>query len=272
MVPGPIDYEILARSENLESGPAVIKSVSLGDTSGRFRVARIGARIFPGARAFVERVRRESISDPKDYVFAPWPSDRIVRLSEFAVSYMTPPGANGLGTAFGLGPRREPVFGLVFLTNVDGGDGPVLEGISVRLDQDNRHLYSAIAVAKIVSMETLPATQAALSGQPGTGALGVVTAFYEALGRGDGVAASERVIPEKRTTGPFSPNAISQFYSHLAEPLHLVSVTRLDDGKVLAQYLYRTSAGKQCDGKAVIGLRLSEGLFLIDSIRALNNC
>jgi hypothetical protein len=271
VVPNRLGGDILDRSEKVKNGPAVTKRISIGGTSGRFNVAKIGGRIFPSARAFALRVRKEGLDDPKEYVFTRWPADRIVRLSEFAASYMTPPRANGLGTAFGLEPEREPVFGLVFLTDIEErNDGPLLEGISVRLDQDNRQLYPAIAIARLTSPETPPATNP--PNQPNVGALGVVSDFYVALGRADGFTASEHVVPEKRERGPLSPDAITQFYSHLSEPLHLVSVTQLDDGSVLAQYRYRTSAGRNCNGKALVSLRLSAGKYLIDVIRALSKC
>jgi hypothetical protein len=170
VVPHRLGGEILDRSEKVKNGPAVIKRVSIGGTSGRFNVAKIGGRIFPSARAFALRVRNEGLEDPKEYVFTPWPADRIVRLSEFAVSYMTPPRVNGLGTAFGLEPEREPVFGLVFLTDIEErNDGPLLEGISVRLDQDNQQVHPAIAIARLTSPETPPATNP--PNQPIVGAL-----------------------------------------------------------------------------------------------------
>lgn len=52
-----------------------------------------------------------------------------------------------------------------------------------------------------------------------------VRAFYGALGTGNGVAASSQVIPEKRSSGAFSPEAISRFYGNLSDPLRLTSIT-----------------------------------------------
>jgi hypothetical protein len=271
VVPHQLSGEILDRPEKVKDGFAVIKSISLGDTSGRFAVAKIGGRIFPRARAFAVGVRNEGVDDPKDFVFKPWPADRIIYLSDYAASYMTPPGAVGLGTAFGLSPGKEQIFGLVFLTDIEGKNGgPVLEGISVRLSQGDQQLYPPIGIGSIVSVTLLPATQS--PSQASVGALGVVTDFYEALGHADGLRASERVVPEKRGSGPFSPKAIAEFYSQLAEPLQLVSVTQLNDGSVLAQYRYRTSTGRYCNGKSLVNLRSSGGLYLIQGIQALNKC
>jgi hypothetical protein len=157
VVPRRLGDPILDRFEKLKTGPMVMRTVYIGGTSGRFGAARISARIFPGARAFVEQVRNEGLDDPKDYVFAAWPTDQLNRLSEFAVSYVTPAGTEGLGTAFDLAPGLEPIAGLVFLTDVQGqADGPFLDALAVRLGRADRHLYAAIAVASIGSMETAP--------------------------------------------------------------------------------------------------------------------
>jgi hypothetical protein len=109
VVPNRLGGDILDRSEKVKNGPAVTKRISIGGTSGRFNVAKIGGRIFPSARAFALRVRKEGLDDPKEYVFTRWPADRIVRLSEFAASYMTPPRANVWERPSGLS-RKENRF------------------------------------------------------------------------------------------------------------------------------------------------------------------
>ncbi|MBZ0149676.1 MAG: hypothetical protein K8F62_19335 [Pseudorhodoplanes sp.] len=155
VIPRGLRGPILNRPEKVKNGPAVIKRFFNGEASGRFGVARISARIFPQAHRYVESVRALGIVDPKDYVFVPWPADRLDRLSDSVVSYATPLGAQGLGTELGLAPGREPILGLVFLTgDLEGkGDGPYLEGLAVRLDRATQHLYPAIGVAKIASTE-----------------------------------------------------------------------------------------------------------------------
>ena len=95
----------------------------------------------------------------------------------------------------------------------------------------------------------------------------VVRAFYDALGRGDGAAASAQVVPEKRATRAFSPEAISRFYGGLPEPLRRVGVTALAPDRFRVRYRY--SAGRiPCDGEAVVTLASRDGRDLIQSIRA----
>ena len=98
-----------------------------------------------------------------------------------------------------------------------------------------------------------------------------VRAFYDALGRGDGEAASALVVAEKRSTKAFSPQAISRFYGGLREPLRLTAVTPLEGGAYRVDYSYSAS-GLPCDGAAVVNLVTRDGRNLIRSIRALNGC
>jgi hypothetical protein len=140
VMPRRLGDPILDRFEKLKEGPAVIRRTSIGGTSGRFRVARISARIFPRARPFVERVRKEGLEDPSDYVFVPWDTDQLNRLSDFAVSYVTPVGSDGLGTALGLAPGHTPISGLVLLIQ-EQADGPFLEELAVRLERSEQRLY-----------------------------------------------------------------------------------------------------------------------------------
>jgi hypothetical protein len=104
------------------------------------------------------------------------------------------------GPALGTGA----ISGLVFLTDTDGkDDGPFLTRLAVRLDKKDQHLYPAIAVGMIASVDATFANNGATAAAPPDGAIGVVSAFYEALGRADGAAASALVIPEKKIGGRF---------------------------------------------------------------------
>jgi hypothetical protein len=106
--------------------------------------------------------------------------------------------------------------------------------------------------------------------EPDTAAT-TVRAFYAALGRGDGEAASNLMIPEKRGAGPFAPESISRFYGSLIEPLHLVDFNPQGSGVYLVGYQFRASS-RQCRGRAVVTTARREGLFLIEKIRPLNGC
>ena len=186
------------------------------------------------------------------------------------MSYVTPSSKHGLGTALRLSPGRQPIR-LAFLTDVEGhADGPFLDGLAVRLKPSDERLYAAIAVANIASRHASSDNEADAVSAP-AGSLGAVTAFYEALGRADGSAASQRVIPEKRAHGPLAADAITQFYSQLSEPLQLLSISQLDRRTVHARYHYRTAKGVTCDGEAVVTTRPTEHEWLIEQVRAMKN-
>lgn len=100
----------------------------------------------------------------------------------------------------------------------------------------------------------------------------VVEDFYKALGRADGLAASENVVSWKRERGPFSAQAITRFYSQLAEPLQLNSTSQIDTKTVLVRYRYASSPTRVCNGEAIVTLLWTQGRNFIEGIRALNKC
>ena len=95
----------------------------------------------------------------------------------------------------------------------------------------------------------------------------IVTGFYAALHRGDGLAAQDFLAPEKRGHGHYAPAAMSRFYGGLAEPLVLLSARAEGDHSVAAQYHFRSGSGA-CNGTAVVELRDD----MIQSITAKNHC
>lgn len=98
-----------------------------------------------------------------------------------------------------------------------------------------------------------------------------VRGFYDALGAGNGGAASAQVVPEKRSSAAFSPAAISRFYGRLPEPIRLTQVVPLAGGAYRVSYRY--SAGRShCAGSAIVRVVEQGGSTLIRSIRALNGC
>lgn len=98
-----------------------------------------------------------------------------------------------------------------------------------------------------------------------------VRAFYAALGRGDGEAASSFVIPEKRGAGHFAPESISRFYGSLIEPLQLTDLRPQGPGEYLVGYQFRASS-RWCRGRAVVRVTQREGLILIEKIHPLDGC
>jgi uncharacterized protein YecT (DUF1311 family) len=162
---------ILDRPKKVAAGPVVIKSIFLGDTSGRYELYRISARIFARARAFIERV--EGLDEAKRYTYKPWPDDTLKYLSDFAVSYVTPARSVGLGTELGLASGRLPIYGLVSL-HLDSE--PYLYGLAIRLEERDRRLYAPILAAQIAEMST--------TGQQQPAAVGRAAEPYELTSRG----------------------------------------------------------------------------------------
>ena len=99
-----------------------------------------------------------------------------------------------------------------------------------------------------------------------------VQGFYLALSAGNGEEAAKFVVPEKRSSGPLSAIAISNFYSNLVEPLTLIDVapTRADEYRV--RYTYVAPARGRCDGEALVRTTKVGGLNLIESIKAIGGC
>jgi hypothetical protein len=113
--------------------------------------------------------------------------------------------------------------------------------------------------------DSLPLSSAVTTGEA------TVRAFYHALGAGNGSVASAQIIPEKRSSRAFSPEAISRFYGGLAEPLRLMQVVPLAPGVFRVSYRY--SAGRsRCDGSAVVRLANRGDRDFVRSIDALNGC
>jgi Caspase domain len=97
-----------------------------------------------------------------------------------------------------------------------------------------------------------------------------VKAFYGALSRADGKAAAALIVPEKRRTGPFSEDGITQFYSALRAPLLLQSVEPADNDTVYVKYSFTRANGTVCNGNATVRVTRRDGKALIQGISA--NC
>jgi hypothetical protein len=92
-------------------GPAVIIQRLSGDTSGRFEVAKLAARLFPVAKPYVRDVIAEGIEPDTDFEFAPYPGDTIHLASSTVAEFTTPAGSEGLGTQAGLAAGDQPITG-----------------------------------------------------------------------------------------------------------------------------------------------------------------
>jgi Domain of unknown function (DUF4431) len=121
----------------------------------------------------------------------------------------------------------------------------------------------------------LPITKIAIPFDPTRGygtAMTTVQAFYMALGAANGDEASKFVVPEKRSSGAFSASAIANFYSKLIVPLTLIDVLAISSNEYRVHYNYVASVSGRCNGESVVRTTKINGMNLIESIRALNEC
>ncbi len=81
------------------AGPVIQFGREFGDTSGRYRVAEVIARVFPAHMAFA---RNSEDLGLKQYTVGPYPHDKLAYRSDSVVEYETPVQADGLGTYSGL--------------------------------------------------------------------------------------------------------------------------------------------------------------------------
>lgn len=122
------------------AGPVIELAWESGDTSGRFGVAHVIARVFPAYRAFAERVIDEGLEPADSFPFAPYPKDKLLYRNKRVVEYQTPANADGLGTNSKLKKGANPISGVAILM----GQTPDLLLLSVRLPPNLADLTSVI--------------------------------------------------------------------------------------------------------------------------------
>jgi hypothetical protein len=103
-------------------------------------------------------------------------------------------------------------------------------------------------------------------------AMTTVEAFYLALGVADGEEASNFVVPEKRSSGPLSASAISNFYGKLIVPLTLVDILAAGSDQYRVRYSYVAPGAGRCNGESLVRTIKINGMNLIESIKALGDC
>lgn len=138
--PQPVDTRLIAANGSGFTGSAVQISVEIGDTSGRFGVARAVARVFPAHVAFARRVIAEGIEPASAFPFGPYPNDELTYKSQEIVEYQTPANTEGLGTRSWLRKNGSAIAGVAILS----GPTPDLVHVSLRLPTELTHLASAI--------------------------------------------------------------------------------------------------------------------------------
>jgi hypothetical protein len=122
------------------TGDVIQVSVSLGETSGRFTVARTAARIFPAYQSWVQTVLAEGIDSENPFTFAPYPQDKLHRVSPSVVEFETPANTQGLGTDSRLLSNSDPIHGVALLF----GTEPNLLQVCARLPPNESDLLQPI--------------------------------------------------------------------------------------------------------------------------------
>lgn len=129
VTPGPLDSAtVFALDWKGVTGPGVVMIDSLGDTSGRFEVAKVIARVFPAKKAFAEGVIQEGLEPASDFPFGPYPGDKLTYKSGTLVEYVTAGGQDGLGTAPRVVKDADAIAGMAMLA----GEAPDLILLAVR--------------------------------------------------------------------------------------------------------------------------------------------
>ena len=141
VTPEPHDPTGALHARSGFTGPAVQLSLICGETSGRFEVAQIAARIFPIAKPFVQDVINEGIEPPEDFPSTPYPYDKLMPQSPTEVEFETPGNAEGLGTRSWLTKNEAPIDGVA---TIFPDDGMNIVMLTVRLPPEGHDLSSTI--------------------------------------------------------------------------------------------------------------------------------
>jgi hypothetical protein len=132
--------DLLSTSWKGFGGPVVQASLESGDTSGRFGVARMIARVFPTHQEFMRSVIEERIEPASSFPSGPYPRDKLTYRSKELVEYETPPETEGLGTQSRLWKNAHPIRGVAILV----GEAPDLAYLAVRLSPEMTDLAPVI--------------------------------------------------------------------------------------------------------------------------------
>jgi hypothetical protein len=268
------------------AGPGIELAIHSGDTSGRFEVAKVIARLFPAHMAFAQGVIAEGIEPAGDFVTGAPPTDKLTVKGGTVVEFETPGNAQGVGSIFSLlTPSADPIDGVAVLE----GQTPDAAVLSVRLTPDMRALTPMIVqqfetdsapangttnaqpAAAPAPIAPQPTPQPVASGGGSYAPLATVGNFYYALGQGDGATASSLVIPQKRA-GNYAPAALSNYYGRMAQPLRLQSSSMTGPNTVYVRYTFVAAGGRPCNGAANVSTTQIGGQTLIAGVQALNGC
>lgn len=139
--PQPIDTKQLFSDKWAGfADPTIQLSLTNGDTSGRFEVARIIARIFPAHQAFTKKVIDEGIEPAGSFPSTPYTTDKLLYRNDEIVEFQTPANTDGLGTESRLQKNDDPISGVAILY---GEDTDLLK-LAVRLPESKSDLIPVI--------------------------------------------------------------------------------------------------------------------------------
>ena len=108
------------------TGPGIAFSYWDGQSSGRFEVAEVIARVFPTHKAFATGV---SEGFGTEFSFGPFPKDKLTYKGGSVVEFQTPSQTEGLGTYQSFKKNDTRIEGVAILV----GRTPNLVFLSVRL-------------------------------------------------------------------------------------------------------------------------------------------
>lgn len=139
--PDPIDSKMLF-SDDWKGfpGQAIQISFSIGDTSGRFEVAKIVARVFPAYKAFAQSVIAEGLRPASGFPFGPYANDKLTYRGKNVVEFVTPANTKGLGSDSWLLPSATPIDGVAIIIE---GETDLIQ-LSARLSTKDRNLIPLI--------------------------------------------------------------------------------------------------------------------------------
>ncbi len=144
VTPEPHNADDLLSSSSGLTGPAVQLSYIYGGTSGRYAVAKIAARLFPAAAAYVEQVIDEGILSKEEFPSGVYPGDILVRRNDTEVEYQTPANNDGIGTHSRLVKNAMSIDGVALLFPKRDID---LVKIDIRVPPHMRHLVPIVVTA-----------------------------------------------------------------------------------------------------------------------------
>jgi hypothetical protein len=139
--PQPIDTKQLFTDKWTGFADPIIQlSLANGDTSGRFKVARIIAQIFPAHQAFTKKVIEEGIEPASSFPSSAYTTDKLLYRNDETVEYQTPANTDGLGTESRLQKNDDSISGVAILD----GEAPDFLKLTVRLPESQSDLIPTI--------------------------------------------------------------------------------------------------------------------------------